>query len=183
MARLIRRGRARRRRYVTHPLSKKKTRDMSSAKNDTATTVTQLNTKLKKRHDKSLQPPQQPERERCPWCFRARDVEWPRWSLTLKAYLGSSVGTDAGTLELCRRSRTKTWNPETTCWTHSWWYFTLAVLFKKNLMEKLETAEHGEGLRLLVADLEQTLAVGRWCCSRASSISLSVQLRICYEFC
>ena len=54
--------------------------------------------------------------------FSGKDAEWPRWSLTLSAYLGAVVDAQL--------------------------YFILIMFLKENLMEKVETVEYGEELRL-----------------------------------
>ena len=60
-------------------------------------------------------------------------------------------------------------------------YFILTMLLKEDLMEKVQTVEYGEGLRiwqLLVTDVEPKLASRKRVCSRGFSISRSVQVRI-----
>ena len=78
---------------------------MSSETNDTSATVTQLDKKLKKRHDKLLKPAQPRARTMPlvaasvdtkliskPETFSGKDAERPRWSLTLRASLEAVSG-------------------------------------------------------------------------------------------
>ena len=81
-----------------------------------------------------------------PETFSGKDAEWPRWSLTLRAYRG----VPGRMLHLGRSAE----DPE-QCWDcvdlelgdDAQLYFILTMLLKENVTEKVETIEHGEGVR------------------------------------
>ena len=81
----------------------------------------------------------------------AKDADWPRWSLTLGAYLGAVSGR---MLELLTSAESPGQSLDGVGLElgddvlDAQFYLILTTLLEGNLMEKVETVEHGEVLRL-----------------------------------
>ena len=99
-----------------------------------------------------------------PETFSGNDVERPRWSLTLRAYLGAVSGR---VLKLLRSAE----DPEQSLTRvdldpgddvlDAQLYLRLTMLLKEILMKKVETVEYSAGLRLwrlLASDIEPTFS-------------------------
>ena len=96
--------------------------------------------------------------------FSGKEADWPRWSLTMRAYLGA---VSARMLELIRKAENFDESLDRVDLDpgddqlDAQLYFILTMLLKENMMEKLETVEYGEGLqlwRLLMAEFEPKFA-------------------------
>ena len=96
--------------------------------------------------------------------FSGKEADWPRWSLTMRAYLGAVSGR---MLELIRKAENFDESLDRVDLDpgddqlDAQLYFIQTMLLKENMMEKLETVEYGEGLqlwRLLMAEFEPKFA-------------------------
>ena len=96
--------------------------------------------------------------------FSGKEADWPRWSLTMRAYLGAVSGR---MLELVRRAENFDESIDRVDMDpgddhlDAQLYFILTMLLKENMMEKVETVEYGEGLhlwRLMMVEFEPKFA-------------------------